>query len=299
MSSIIVAMPNAEDLARDIAERTGLPLAQIERHTFPDQETLFRILDPVQGQNVHLVARLNNPDAVVLQLLMLAGGLRQNGANSVKLISPYLPYMRQDIAFRPGEVVSAKVFARLISERFDGLVTIDPHLHRFDTLNALYDIPSQSLSATSEMARWIDQNTASPIIIGPDSESEQWVGKIARALSAPQTTLRKVRHSDHNVDVSNEDLKLDGAQSVVLVDDIISSGSTMLKAAEFIRSHYSDLEIHICAVHCLATRETLDQLKAVGIRSLAASNSVLSPITGFNIAGSIAGAIVANGRINP
>ncbi|MHA7899850.1 MAG: ribose-phosphate diphosphokinase [Henriciella sp.] len=297
MTSMIFSTPNAEDLASKIAIRVGIPQGRADLHTFPDGESLFRILDPVEGQHIHLVARLDSPDDKIMQLLLLADGLHQYGAASVKLVAPYLPYMRQDIAFNPGEVISAKVFAGLISQHFDGLITVDPHLHRFATLDAVYEVPSRALSATTEMARWIAQNATSPIIIGPDSESEQWVRKIAEALRAPHTTLQKVRHGDRNVEVSIDHLDLNNAQSIVLVDDIISTGTTLLRAIELIHRHFPDIDLNICAVHCLATLETLDRLRAAGARKIVASNSIESPICGFDIADTIAGALNANGLI--
>ncbi|MCR9194176.1 MAG: ribose-phosphate diphosphokinase [Hyphomonas sp.] len=297
MSSMIFSMPNAHDLASKIAARLGIPHGRADLHTFPDAESLFRILDAVEDQHIHLVARLDGPDDKIMQLLLLADGLRQYGVASVKLVAPYLPYMRQDIAFNPGEVISAKVFANLISQHFDGLLTVDPHLHRFASLSALFEAPSKALSATTEMARWIAENTNSPIIVGPDSESEQWVRKIAEALDAPYTTLQKVRHGDRDVEVSVDHLDLGTAHSIVLVDDIISSGTTLLKAIAFIQRHHSGLDLNICAVHCLATLETLDQLRAAGARNLAASNSIESSICGFDLTDTIAGALNANGLI--
>ncbi|MCR9270007.1 MAG: ribose-phosphate diphosphokinase [Hyphomonadaceae bacterium] len=297
MSSMIFSTPNAHDLASKIATRVGLRHGRADLHTFPDGESLFRILDPVEDQHIHLVARLDRPDDKIMQLLLLADGLRQYGAASVKLVAPYLPYMRQDIAFNPGEVISAKVFAGLISQHFDGLITVDPHLHRFATLDAVYEVPSRALSATKEMARWIAQNTTSPIIIGPDSESEQWVRKIAEALRAPYATLQKVRHGDRDVEVSIDHLDFDNVQSVVLVDDIISSGTTLLRSNEFVKRLNANIELNICAVHCLATLETIDQLRAAGARKIVASNSIESPICGFDIADTISGALNANGLI--
>lgn len=297
MSSMIFSMPNAEDLASKIAARIKIPHGRANLHIFPDGESLFRILDPVEDQHIHLVARLDRPDGKIMQLLLLADGLRQYGAASVKLVAPYLPYMRQDIAFNPGEVISAKVFANLISQHFDGLLTVDPHLHRFASLSALYEAPSKALSATTEMACWIAENTNYPIIVGPDSESEQWVRKIAEALDAPYTTLQKVRHGDRDVEVSVDHLDLGNAHSIVLVDDIISSGTTLLKAIAFIQRHHSDLDLNICAVHCLATLETLDQLRAAGARNLAVSNSIESSICGFDLTETIASAMKANGLI--
>ena len=117
--------------------------------------------------------------------------MRENGARSIGLAAPYLAYMRQDTEFRPGEVVTSRHFAQLISEQFDWLVTIDPHLHRYPTLEAIYTIPAVAATATDAIADWISQNVNDPIVVGPDEESRQWVDRIATLAGARSIVLRE------------------------------------------------------------------------------------------------------------
>ena len=80
--------------------------------------------------------------------------LKQLGARSVGLIAPYLAYMRQDKQFHDGECITSRHFSRWISERFDWLVTIDPHLHRYHSLDEIYSIPSCVIHATGVIAEY-------------------------------------------------------------------------------------------------------------------------------------------------
>lgn len=297
MNKMIFTMPGAQQLAENIADELNLSMGHIKEHIFPDGETLYRILDPVVGAHVYLVARLDNPNPKALQMLLLADGFRQQGAVAITLIAPYLPYMRQDTEFNPGEVISAKAFARVISERFDQLITLDPHLHRYESLDDLYDIPTTVVSATSPVARWIDAQTATPFIVGPDSESEQWVSKIAEELEAPFCTLDKVRKGDENVEIALPDMSIDEDRSIVLADDIISSGATLLRTIDLVKDQFPDRDIYCCATHCLATPERLDKLRSAGVIAIAATESVKNPISSIPITVELATSISSDRRL--
>lgn len=292
MTKMIFGVDGAQALAKDIASASGIALGQLSLHQFPDGETLFRILDAVENHDIYLVARLDNPDAKLLPVLMLADGLRQQGAKTVTLIAPYLPYMRQDIAFNPGEVVSAQAFAKLISQNFDRLITIDPHLHRYKTLDEVYSIPALCVSADEPIAAWISSHCETAVIVGPDIESEQWVGKIATHLQAPFQTLRKIRHGDREVDISLPDLADLNGRTIVLVDDIISSGATMLQTVQRCRRAYPQAKILCCATHCLAAPEVLEHFASVGVQAVAATETVLGPNSTIAITDQLANSII-------
>ena len=283
MSTMIFAMPDDIMLTQKIANESGAQLGRVQTHTFPDGESLLRVLDTVTNANIFLVARLDNPDKKLLPVLLLAEGLRQQGAASVTLIAPYLPYMRQDIAFRPGEVVSAEAFAKLISSNFDRLITIDPHLHRFRSLSDVYSIPADCLTASNSLAQWIAENAESPLVIGPDEESEQWVRTIAEQLDAPYQILRKTRSGDKDVEISAAEFEIAYNQTIVLVDDIISSGATMLQTVRSVRALDAEQPIICCATHCLATPDTLDSFVSAGVSAMAATDSVRSSISTIGI----------------
>src|SRR5690606_3260659 len=107
----------------------------------------------------------------ILSLMFTAQTLKELGAKKIILISPYLPYMRQDKRFEPGEAITSQLFAKFLSNCVDYLITIDPHLHRIHHLSKIYSVPVLTLHATKEIARWIKENIKFPFLIGPDSES--------------------------------------------------------------------------------------------------------------------------------
>ncbi|MBN9274005.1 MAG: ribose-phosphate diphosphokinase, partial [Mesorhizobium sp.] len=198
---IILALPGNDAFARSLADAGAGELGVIETRYFPDGETYVRLASDVAGKTVLLISTLARPDEGFLRLVFVADAARSLGASEVTLIAPYLAYMRQDRRFQPGEAITSRTFARLVSSSFDRLVTVDPHLHRYPALSALYDIPAHTVHAAPLLANWIAASIAKPLVIGPDEESEQWVSAIAARIGAPHAVLRKVRHGDRDVDI--------------------------------------------------------------------------------------------------
>lgn len=231
LQQIIIGLPGNETFARKLAKAGAGDLGTIETRNFPDGETYVRLACEVTGKAVLLVSTLARPDESFLRLIFLADAARSLGAAAVTLVAPYLAYMRQDRRFRPGEAVTSRTFARLISSSFNRLVTVDPHLHRYPALSALYEIPALTLHAAPLLADWIAASIAKPLVIGPDEESEQWVSAIAEQIGAPHAVLRKIRHGDRNVEIALPDLSQWKGLQPVLVDDIASSGNTLIEAA--------------------------------------------------------------------
>lgn len=228
---LILPLPGNEKFARHVAEVGGWEPGRLETRRFPDGETYLRVLSDVADRSVDLVCSLARPDEQFLRLLFTADAVRSLGAREVTLIAPYLAYMRQDRRFLSGEAVTSKTFSRLISSTFDRLVTVDPHLHRYAALSALYTIPTETLHAPPLLADWIAAEVATPLVIGPDEESEQWVSAVAARIGAPHAVLRKVRRGDRDVDIELPDLSPWHGHQPVLVDDIASSGHTLIEAA--------------------------------------------------------------------
>ena len=128
-ATLVLYFEDETDAARRFADAAGYTHALIDRHRFPDGELKLR-LPPQLPSQVMVYRSLVLPNEKLIELLFVAQTARQLGATELTLIAPYLAYMRQDIAFHDGEVVSQKIIGRFLAQVFDGLVTIDPHLHR-------------------------------------------------------------------------------------------------------------------------------------------------------------------------
>ncbi|MEJ6781272.1 ribose-phosphate pyrophosphokinase [Aminobacter sp. Piv2-1] len=290
---LILPMPGNETFASDLAMSGGWELGRLETRRFPDGESYVRILSDVADRPVDLVCTLARPDEGFLGLAFVADAVRSLGASEITLIAPYLAYMRQDRRFQSGEAVTSKTFARLVSSTFDRLVTVDPHLHRYPALSSLYGIPAVALHAAPLLADWIAAEVASPLVIGPDEESEQWVAAIAARIGAPYAVLRKVRHGDRNVEVAMPDLTQWRGRQPVLVDDIASSGHTLIDAAR--QLPLQGLPRPVCAVvHGIFAEQSYRNLLQVADR-IVSTDSVRHESNAIRLAPLIAGTIDALG----
>ena len=257
------ALPGSETLATDLAELTASDCGELEVRQFPDGENYVRVLSEVAKQDVFLVCALDSPDAKLLSLIFAARTIRSHGARSIGLIAPYLPYLRQDKIFHEGEAITSKIFADLLGREFDLLITVDPHLHRYASLDAVYSIPTRVVRCAELIGEWVRENVHSPVIVGPDSESTQWVKGIAHSAGAPWTTFRKERRSDRDVQLAAPSLEQWRDLTPVLVDDIVSSGATMVEGAKLLRN------AGLPSPYCVAVHALFDEATGLRIQSLA------------------------------
>lgn len=229
METIFFPLPGNEALTHTLVEKLDGAYGEASIRQFPDGETYLRLLSDVKGKKVVLVCTLDRPDAKLLPLYFLSKVAKDLGAVCTCLVSPYLAYMRQDKVFMEGEGVTSTYFARMISEFADSIITVDPHLHRIPSLDAVYNIPTEVVHAAGLVSQWIKDNVPFPVLIGPDSESEQWVAAVAKQADAPFMVLEKVRRGDRNVEVSVPQVAAYKDHTPVLVDDIISTARTMIE----------------------------------------------------------------------
>lgn len=286
---LVLALPGDEQLAQGLARRLRCGWSPVAMHRFPDGEALPRIDAPVQGRCVVLAAGLDHPDGKTLPLLFTADAARELGAAQVGLVAPYLPYMRQDKRFKPGEAITSRSYARLLSASLDFLVTVDPHLHRWHELRELYPIRAAAAAAAPAIARWIRANVTDPLLVGPDSESSQWVSQVARLCGAPWAVMQKTRRGDRNVKV----VLPQGSWSdhtPVLLDDIVSTGGTLLAAVQALRKAGAAPPVCV-AVHALFEDDALWRLIAAGVARVVSCDSVTHPSNAIPLAGVLAQAV--------
>jgi ribose-phosphate pyrophosphokinase len=286
---LLFAMPGNEAAAHTLARLLAGDIGQLALHAFPDGETYLRFLTDPPARAVALICTLDRPNEKILPLLLAAATARELGATKVGLVAPYLAYMRQDRRFKPGEAVTSREFARLLSSGFDWLVTVDPHLHRYDSLAEIYGIPTRAVHAAPLISRWIKTNVERPLIIGPDRESEQWVSAVAEEAGAPYAVLDKVRRGDREVEITARNLRDLDVRTPVLVDDIISSGRTMIETVRLLIGRGATKPVCV-AVHGVFADDSSALLAEAGAR-LVTSNTIPHATNGMDVGEILADAI--------
>ena len=287
MTRMLLPFPLQRRLTEAMAPMLAARNGRLDWRHFPDGESLVTIEEDLDRIDVALVASLRNPDELALPLRYAAATAREFGARSVGLIAPYLAYMRQDKRFNPGEAVSAPLFARFLEESFDWLVTADPHLHRNPELSGLYRIPVRRLATAPVIADWLRDNLPNAILIGPDSESEQWVSDIAKRAGFPYQVLTKTRRGDRDVEVSLPSIDAAFSRTPVIVDDIVSSGRTSIETLGHLRR--LGLPPAVCVViHPVFAQNAYEQLLAAGPARVVSTDSIPHPSNAISVAGLLA-----------
>ncbi|NIT62753.1 MAG: ribose-phosphate diphosphokinase, partial [Gammaproteobacteria bacterium] len=218
----VLTFPAYRELAASLAQALGCELDQVDVHRFPDGESLVTV-PPSRPGTLVVVCGLENPNDKLVELYLALGAARDNGAERLVLVAPYLCYMRQDKAFEPGQAVSQRLIGEMLSGWVDDLITVDPHLHRTPTLDAaLPHCRSTAVSAAPLLGRFLQQREDGALLMGPDEESRQWVEAVASHCGLETAVATKARSGDRAVRITLPDRDYRD-RSVILVDDVISS----------------------------------------------------------------------------
>jgi ribose-phosphate pyrophosphokinase len=292
--TIILGFDDYLPPAKQLAKRLSIPFKQVELHHFPDGET--KVTLPIElPKQVIIFRTLNQPNTKLVELIITASAARAQGVEHITLVAPYLCYMRQDIAFNCGEAISQKIIGKLLGDYFDRVITIDPHLHRINSLNEV--IPhnqSMALHASNAMSTFIQKHFTQPVLIGPDEESEQWVKTLAEPHHWDYAIATKERYGDKEVaitlamnaqkSINKVSLK---SRDVIIVDDIASTGKTLEQAVTQIQKQ-SPSSISIIVTHAFFVDDALTRLINMGVANIWSSDSVIHKTNAFSIVDTIA-----------
>jgi ribose-phosphate pyrophosphokinase len=182
--------------------------------------------------------------------------------------------MRQDIAFHDGEAVSQRIIGHWLASLFDPVITVDPHLHRISQLSEV--LPAQrsiTLSAGPLLAAFLHQRIGKALLVGPDSESRQWVAQIAEHAGMEYLVAEKQRFSDKDVHIKVPSRDLHG-RPVVIVDDVASTARTLAVTAQQLRGAGAT-EIHCCITHAIFAEDAEAVLRDAGISHIWSTDSIL------------------------
>jgi ribose-phosphate pyrophosphokinase len=293
--------PCGGDAAR-IAARLDIPLHRIAVHSFPDGE--LRVAVGAAAATTIIHASLDRPNDKLMALLFACEALRRGGCRRIVLLAPYLCYMRQDTAFHDGEAISQKAVGTLLAGVFDRLITVDAHLHRTPDIRAVFPgIAAENLSAMPAIAEALRAAPLDPatIVVGPDEESRPWVRDLATGLGLDHVVAHKRRQGDRAVDVTFPEPALLQHRPILLVDDIVSSGGTLIACANALKAAKATT-IDAVVTHALFADSLRDEFAAAGIRSIRSTTSVVHPTNAIALDGLLARALRSEsdgGETNP
>ena len=288
---MILSFPDYLSQAQRLACRLNVPLAEVVLHHFPDSESFIQ-LPPSLPEHVIVCRSLNQPNDKLIELLLCATTARELGVKRLTLVAPYLSYMRQDFANQPGVAVSQRIIGKLLAGLFDDVLTVDPHLHRISSLDQAIPIKNAiSLSAADAIGRFLQQQLDVAVLLGPDSESEQWVAGIADKIGFDYCIAHKVRQGDKDIEMTLPDYKIAG-KPVVIIDDMASTGRTLGKAAALLQAA-GVKAIYAVVTHALFCGDAQTHIRQAGVKTVWSTDSIDHPTSCIPLNALLADAIKA------
>ncbi|EHR73022.1 ribose-phosphate pyrophosphokinase [Burkholderiales bacterium JOSHI_001] len=292
--ALLLHFDDESGLATSLAQALGVPKALVARHRFPDGESRLT-LPAALPTDVLLLRGLHQPNEKLAELAITAPAARALGARRLVLVAPYLAYMRQDMAFHPGEAVSQRHVAGLLAHLFDAVITVDPHLHRIASLDEV--MPGSrgvALSAATLLGHFIAQQVPGAYLVGPDEESRQWVGVAAQEAGLDHAVCVKQRRGDRDVRVTLPTplpVPMQG-RAVVLIDDVASTARTLIDGARacFQRGAAT---VDAAVTHGLFIGDAMDKLREAGVRQVWSTDAVPHASNALALAPLISSAVSA------
>ncbi|MCX6803940.1 MAG: ribose-phosphate diphosphokinase [Candidatus Diapherotrites archaeon] len=284
MNSILIEINH--HIGKEVARLAGIEYQKAILEPFPDNESYLRFPFSVKRKKIFLLADLaKKPNEILSVLLLAAKTLRKLKARKIYLIAPYMVYLRQDHVFHNGEAVSGFIIADFVSSLFDGIITIDPHLHRVESMRGFFRCKTQKLTATKKLSDYFSKMDA--VLVGPDAESKQWIKAIAENIGKQFVVANKTRQSSRQVkvEIKRGSVVLEG-KTAIIIDDIISTGHTIIEAAKALKKEKVK-KIECYCVHGLFMEGALEKLRRNKIK-VGATNTLKNPVEVIDIAPELA-----------
>lgn len=288
---LIVGCSHGRHLGNLIAKKLKKPHSNLLVKKFPDDELLVRFdANPANKKIILVQSFYGSISDCIVEVIIASATAKDLGAEKIALAAPYFPYLRQDKRFHGQEAISQGIIAGLIERYVDEILIIDPHLHRKKSLNQIFRIKAEKLTANSLIAGYIKKNIKNPVIIGPDEESHAWANNVAEIIGAESRILKKKRYSSYHVEVRlNKKINLKD-KNAVIVDDIVSTGHTILETAKVLR-RLGAKKVYCVCVHGIFAEGALSKLEKAGIR-VVSTNTIPSKVAKIDVSGVVAEPIV-------
>jgi ribose-phosphate pyrophosphokinase len=278
---LVVSCSGGKHIAKDIAKAMGAQYSELIMEKFPDSEMDLKFSKEVCGRKVFLVQSFyGDISEKIIESLFAAYTARDLKAKKVNLIALHFPYLRKDTRFKPRQCVSASVMSKL-SKVFNQVFIVDPHLHRISNLKKVIKngVKLTSIPVISKYMK--NKGAKNMVFIGPDSESMQWEKQASEASGCGYFIMEKTRYGSRNVKIKTKKLDLSGLTAVIL-DDIASSGYTLLEAVKLVKQ-FNPKKIYCIVVHGIYTdKNVFDKLRKEAV--VLSTNTIPSKVAKINIA---------------
>lgn len=293
---MIIGGSASQDLAAKVANELGEKLGYVESKKFPDGERYLRMIGNVE-EEVTIIQSTGFPqDENLVELLFLIKNTKDLGAEKVRVVVPYMGYARQEKRFSDGEAISAEIVANLIElAGADEFITVN--IHEESVLD-FFNIKSSNLSAMAPIANYIGLFLEDkPVIFAPDYGAFSFAKEIASILNCSCSYLSKVRLGPDKVETKivkegNDNVSIDFVEGkdIIIIDDIISTGGTIVNAINILKDHGAK-DIHVSCVHPILVNGATNRIYSAGAKKVFSTNSLSSDTSVVSLSKIIADAL--------
>lgn len=281
---MIIGGSASQKLAALISKELDETLCPLETRKFPDGERYIRIGGNLESDAVVIQSTGYPQDQNLLELFLILKTLKSLDVENIKVVIPYFGYARQEKRFKTGEAISAQVVSELL-EACGASEIFSINLHE-DGLRNLFNIPAHNLSAMPLIAEYIEEHLDDPVIVAPDKGALGFASEIAGILGCDSDHLEKTRISPDKVETRTKDLDVQGREAVI-IDDIISTGGTIINASHILRQHGAS-KIVVSCVHPVLVEDALLRIFASGVDDVIATDTLQSDASTISVAPLIA-----------
>jgi ribose-phosphate pyrophosphokinase len=279
----IVLGPASKELGEKTALLANVETIQVINKTFPDGESYVRLGSPVQNEHLAIFQTTSPPQEIrLMQLAFMADAAKRNGAHRITAIVPYLAYARQDKMFLQGEGISIETLARMLNAAgVDELITVN--IHAEETLK-MFPFPAKNLSAIPLLAEYfVQKGYRKAFALAPDKGAMYIAEQAQRVLGGDAGYLEKNRdrHTGKTTQ-SAKGLEVKG-QAVIIFDDIISTGGTIVGAAKILREQGAS-KIFTACVHPLFANGAEKRILNAGVEEIVGTDSIPSSVSKVSLA---------------
>lgn len=261
-------------LAKKIAMELGKNLSKLEIVTFPDKENRVRVIDKVLDQDVVVVQSTGvSPNRYYIELFFILDSLKRSGAKSITLVIPYLGYQRQDHIFRDGEAVSIEVIIKIIEGLgVNSVISFDLHSIK---IPEFFSVPITQLSALPVFAKEVEKmKTNDLVLVSPDMGGIRRIKLLAEILDNKVPCISIEKNRDLNTgEVESTKINGEVKKTAVIVDDVISTGKTLISAADLLKKKGVE-EIYVMATHGIFAGDAPQDLENSIIKKVIVSDTI-------------------------
>ena len=277
----ILGGTSAKNVATNLTHCLRQPLLRTTYMRFPDDEFYVRLHDNIAGQDV-VIVQTAYPDPKIVELLLIQDAVHDAGAKKITVVLPYFGYSRQDKKFKDGEAISARAIAQHISLHADCVITVDPHKEH---ILKFFTVPAYSCSAISTIAHYLKEKNID-FILAPDKGAEDRARKAASLINCEYDYLEKTRIDGSTVKITPKKLDALG-KHVAIIDDIISTGSTMAQSIKELKKQGA-ASVSVACTHGLFVGGAKEKLLAANCDEIISTDTIETEFSKVSTADCIA-----------